>query len=89
MEIYDDSMSIGKRGFSRIEVRKEGWTDGEIATPWGFVSVYAQGGENHFYHTRLDFICKGRLYMRNFSGKRYTPRGITTKAMRFAKEIAE
>jgi hypothetical protein len=87
MDIYDDSMSFDKHGFSRIEVRKEGWTDGEVATPWGFVSVYAQGDDNHYYHTRLDFIHNGRLYMRNFSGKRYTPRVIKTKAMRFAKEM--
>lgn len=87
MEFFDDSMKVQKDGFSRTEDR-ENWTDGEVVTPWGIVSVYAQGDENTTKHTRLDFVWGGRLHMRNFSGKRYSKRGIKTKAMQFAKDIA-
>lgn len=87
MKETDDSMAVGKAGYSRVNGGKE-WTDGEVATPWGFVVVYAQGDEQHYHHSRLDFIHRGRLYIRNFSGKRYTPRGLKTKAMQFAREIA-
>ena len=87
MKIFDDSMKVQKDGFSRTEDRG-GWTDGEIVTPWGIVSVYAQGDAENANHTRLDFVHAGRLHMRNFHGKRYSRRGIKTKAMQFAKEIA-
>lgn len=87
-EIFDDSMTVN-RAFSRIEVRKEGWTDGEVLTPHGIVSVYAQGDDDHRPHTRLDFVHNGRLYMRNYPGKRYSPRGLVTKAREFAEEIVE
>lgn len=89
MKIFDDKISVGKTGLNRTENRNEGWVDGEVATPFGFVCCYAQGDDNHFYHTRLDFIHKGVMYMRNFSGKRYTKRGLKTKAMQFAREIVE
>lgn len=88
MKQFDDSMSLEKRGYGRIEVRKEGWTDGEVLTPFGIVTVYAQGDAENVPHTRLDFVWNGRLYMRNFGDKRYSPRGIVTKAMKFAAEIA-
>jgi hypothetical protein len=88
MKIIDANWVVGKQGYNRTEERREGWLDGEVATPWGFVVCYAQGSEKHRHHTRLDFIHNGRLYSRNFSGKRFTKRGIKTKAMKFAKEIA-
>jgi hypothetical protein len=88
MTILDDDYSVEKTGFSRTEERREGWLDGEVATPWGFVVCYAQGDKNNVNHTRLDFIHDGRLYTRSFLNKRFTQRGIKTKAMQFAKEIA-
>ena len=88
MKHNDDSMSLARRGYGRIEVRKDGWTDGEVVTPFGIVSVYAQGDAENQPHTRLDFAWNGRLYMRNFDGVRYSPRGLVTKAMQFASEIA-
>jgi hypothetical protein len=87
--IYDDSMSISRPDGRRVSVHKEGWTDGEVMTPHGFVTVYAQGDENNTYHSRLDFIWQGRLYMRNFQKRRLTPRGLVTAAARFADEIVE
>ena len=74
MEVFDYSMKVPKQGFSRTEER-DGWTDGEIVTPWGIVSVYAQGDDEYTHHTRLDFVHGGRLHIRNFSGKRYTDSG--------------
>ena len=86
MEIDDSSFSIGN-GFSRIEIRHEGWTDGEVVTPHGIVSIYAQGDKKYDCHTRLDFAHNGRFFVRFFSGKRYSKRGIVTKAKEFAREI--
>lgn len=86
--VFNDSIKVNKNGFSRTEERKEGWMDGEVATPWGFVSIYAQGDDTHSHVTRLDFIHNGRQYIRTFSGKRFTKHGVKTKAMQFAKEIA-
>lgn len=88
MKQFDDSMSLQKRGYGRVVVRREGWTDGEVLTPYGIVTVYAQGDAENSPHTRLDFVWDGRLYMRNFDGKRYTARALVTKAMEFATEIA-
>lgn len=87
MKQTDDSMKLGKRGYGRINT-KNGYTDGEVLTPVGIVSVYAQGDDQNVPHTRLDFVFDGRLYMRNFIGKRYSPRGLVTKALEFADEIA-
>lgn len=86
MKINNDSMSVGT-GFSRIEDRGW-WLDGEVATDYGFVTVYAQGDSNNFAYSRLDFIANGRLYMRTFD-KRYTARGLAMKARQFAREIVE
>ncbi len=89
MEIYNYSISVGKTGFNSTEERKEGWLDGEVVTPWGFVRCYAQGDDKSSHHTRIDFIFNGVMYSRNFSGKRYTKRGIKTIAFQFAKEIVD
>lgn len=88
MKVHDDSMAVGRKGFSRLMTMKEGWTDGDVVTPWGIVSVYAQGDDRYRHHTRLDIVHNGRLYMRDFHGKRYSPRGLVMKAMQFAREIA-
>ena len=83
MEIYNDSFSL-KKPFGRIKEHLKGWTYGEVVTPNGIVSVYAQA--NNFYLTRLDFVFKNRLYIRSFK-RRYSHRGIITKANLFTKEI--
>lgn len=88
MKIFDDSIAVGKRGFNRATENDGGWTDGEVGTPWGFVSVYAQGNSRGDNFSRLDFIWSGRLYMRNFPGTRFSKRGLKTKALQFAQEIA-
>jgi|GEM_PF-2930169 len=88
MKMYDDSISVGSV-HSQVKLNPNGWTDGCVLTPHGIVYTYAQGDDTNVDHTRLDFVYAGRLYMRNFSGKRYSPRGIVTIAKRFAKEITE
>lgn len=88
MKTYDDTMAVS-RAYSCISVRKEGWTEGTVKTPHGIVCVYAQGDDTHSDHSRLDFVWCGRLYMRNFSGKRYTPRGLARKAREFAETVAK
>lgn len=85
--MYEDSMSI-RKPFGRLHNNESGWTDGEVVTPYGIVSVYAQGDKENWHLTRLDFAHKNRMYIRSFR-KRYTHRGIVTKANRFAQEIVE
>ena len=87
---YDDSFAVGKGwGGSHIELNKEyNYLDGDVITPQGIVLVYAQGDKEAFHASRLDFVWRGRYYVRNFE-KRYTPRGLVTKAKQFAKEIVE
>lgn len=80
---FDDSMAVSE-GFSRID-NHAGWRDGVVATPQGFVTVYSQWGANP--HSRIDFIYKGRLLMRN-RNRCYSPRGLAMLAKRFAKEVA-
>ena len=85
-KIYEYTFSVG-RGFNRAKELKEGWTDGEVATKHGFVVVYAQGDAEHFYVTKLEMIKDGVVYVRTFQDKRYTTRGIKTKAIQFANEL--
>ena len=87
MKTFDDCVSVS-RGFSRWNIlsARNGYEEGEIGTPNGFVSVYIQGDEEHFHLTRLGFIWEGKMHMRNFY-KRYTRRGAVTKAKQFAEEI--
>ena len=76
------------RPFSKIVSRKEGWVEGCVVTRHGIVSVYAQGSEGYDHYTRLDFAAAGKWYIREIRGKRYSVRGIVTKAKEFAAEIA-
>jgi hypothetical protein len=88
--IFDESMALDKRpSGSRISTHPNGWTDGAVSTVYGFVLVYAQGDAEHFHASRLDFIWHGRLYMRNFSKRRLSARGLVTAANRFAHEVVE
>lgn len=91
MQIEDDQCSL-KKPLGRVTERNvasgRGWTEGVVATPYGFVYVYAQGSATDVKHTRLDFCFGGRLYMRNFLKTKYSPRGLVTKAAEFAKEIS-
>lgn len=86
LKIFDDKMTVS-RGFSRIHKHENSsYLTGEVATPQGFTSVYTQGDNVHFPHTRIDFVHKGVLYMRNIE-KRYSAQYLVTLAKRFAKEI--
>lgn len=81
--VWDDSISVD-RGFARWSNPREGYDydEGEIATPHGWVTAYAESK-----HTRLDFLWKGRIYYRNFQNRRYSRRGMVTLAKAFAAEI--
>ena len=86
MEVFDSKFSL-KKPYGRIEEHIKGWDHGEVVTPCGIVSVYAQGDDENFYMTRLDFAHNNVQYSRSFHGKRYSHRGIVTKANQFAKHI--
>lgn len=91
IKTFDDKINL-PRSFSRIKIEKgnsSDWTDGEVVTPDGIVTVYAQGDNDSFYCSRLDFSHKGRLYIRHFNNIRYSPQFLVTAANRFAKEIVK
>lgn len=88
MQIHNDSFSC-KKPFGRVRIVKEGWTDGDVVTPSGIVGVYAQGDKENYHMTRLDFVFNGKWHIRCFHGKRYSPRGLVTKANQFASEIVK
>jgi len=67
----------------------EDWTEGAIATQYGIVAVYTQGDARFEYSSRLDFVHNARLYTRSFKGKRYSHRGLVTKAKEFARHVTE
>lgn len=85
MKIINDSCSIGG-GWSNIKRHGSDSISGIVITTQGIVEIYAQGNEEYIYASRLNFAWKGRMYLRTFD-KRYSPRGIVTKAKQFAKEI--
>lgn len=87
MKVYDSSWKFGN-AISWIR-DLEDYTEGAIATHYGIVSIYTQGDERFKYHSRLDFVYRGRLYTRNFRGKRYSHRGLVTKAREFARQVTE
>ena len=92
IRFYDSSWPTG-RGYSIIERRQYTtlggecleWTDGEVITPDGIVTVLAQNNPDL---SRLDYVFEGRVYSRSYR-KRYSSRGLVTKAKQFAREIAE
>ena len=93
MKFNDDSFSLGNKPFGRIETRRLYGDDpdvtyeiGDVITPRGVVSIYAQGDNLSFYTTQLQFAYENRLYSRVFE-KRYSPRGIVTKANQFTKDV--
>jgi len=88
MEIQNYSFNIGKRGYGRIRNMGD-YHGGDVITPHGFVCVYAQGDGEYYYSTQLEFIFKRRVYVRQFDGKRYSPRFIVTLAHKFAEDILE
>ena len=87
IKIQEYDYSIGN-GYSSVRDRKEGWTEGNVLTPQGIVTVYAQGDKNEFHHTSLEMVVDGRVYHRQWN-KRYTKRGIARKAREFARDLHE
>lgn len=88
MKTVDNKTKLPKRGFSGVSFHPAGWTQGQVFTPYGIVSVYAQGDEKNRNYTRLLIVLDGYLHSRIFNDKRYSPRGIFTKALEFAAEVA-
>lgn len=79
---YDDRISIPSASGTLME-NSGGWVDGEVLTPLGIVSVYAQTN-----CTYLRFVVNGQLHLRTFS-KQYSNRFIVTLADRFTKEMVD
>lgn len=90
MKLFNDSYSI-KPHISLIRARNRGdetYLDGYVWTEFGAVGVYSQGSDKSVRASHLQFAYKGRVYVRRFN-KRFSERGLVTKAKEFAKEISE
>lgn len=85
----DDSLSLNHCASRQEQRSDEGGTGGDVATPFGIVSVETRG-VNYFNFplARLDFAYKNRLYIRTWYHK-FTEKGIVRLAGKFAKEIVE
>lgn len=87
IEIVDDEWKAGISNGIRTN-QEYRYHEGVVGTPYGFVWVYAQGCNKYAPSSRLDFIWNGRRHSRWFRNKRYSKRGLVTKARQFALEIA-
>jgi len=91
MKKYDYYCSVG-RGYSDIrDLDKNESYSGFVYTSWGIVEVYGQGDKLAMIpcSTFLRIIKDGIVYNRNFTNKKYSKRGVVTKAKQFAREIFE
>lgn len=86
MEYRDDDVKINGKGFTRWSQNK-GWESGTRITPYGVVDIYCQGDDGWDHFTRLDFVHKGRLYIRNID-KSFGRKKLAQLANEFAKEIS-
>ena len=80
---------IPKGGFNNIRTVEGGessYLHGAVTTPHGIVDCYAQGGLKVFEYSYLWFVFGGFRHARRFK-KRYTARGLHTKAIQFAREV--
>lgn len=78
MKHNDESFKLdGVIGRIRSE---NGYLYGDVITPYGVVAAVCDT------RTRLDFVCKGRHHMRTWN-RRFTARGLATKANEFAREL--
>ena len=84
---YDTNYSVGP-GWSNIFYNREyDCLDGYVITPHGIVLATSEGDSTHEPYTRLTFVWNDRFIYRIFY-KRYSSRGLATKAKQFAREIA-
>lgn len=87
---HDWSMKITDTRGRVMTHGREGqrYLDGNVLTPYGIVSAYAQGhGDGYLPSSSYQIIHKGRLYSRQEPVAR-TRRGLAIMAAKFAKEIA-
>ncbi len=86
---FDDSLKIVGTIGRISSAPRYAYDEGVVCTKHGIVWVYAQGrdgGNDH--HSRLDFVYRGRLYMRSFNNVRFSRLSLARMAVKFAKEIA-
>ena len=89
MKITNGRFKVSKGGFNNIRViriEERSYLKGTVTTPHGIVGCYAQGDLKCYSSSHLDFVFEGFHYTRRFK-KRYTARGLHTKAMQFALEV--
>lgn len=84
--MFDDVMAV-RSSWLRGGRREAMWMTAEVGTPWGFVTVYQQAGDDPY--VRLDFIWRGKLHMRSIRGRTFTDRGLTRLSRTLARSTAE
>lgn len=84
MKIRDTTSKVRTSGITQTHDSSDGgtWLDGWVRTPHGIVLVMAEDG-----FSRLDFVWRGKQYIRCFDGHRYSSRGLVRKASQFVAEI--
>jgi hypothetical protein len=90
-KVWDESMGVRNawaRSLRVIDGVAGPYMDGDVGTPHGFVHVYHEWADHREPVARLDVCRDGRMFMRNYSGRRYTEKALVTMASRFAREIA-
>jgi hypothetical protein len=88
---FDDTSKVSGHGFTRWNPFIDNYDSGLKITPHGIVDITCEKPGPEFKYseyTRLDFVYKGRLYMRNFRGQSFNRKKLAQLANEFAREIA-
>lgn len=83
----DDVSKVIGKGFTRWHAQQDGYIQGVKVTPHGIVDIYCQDADGYLAITRLDFVWKGVLYMRNWE-QCFSKKKVAQLCNEFAKEIA-
>lgn len=82
----DDESKVYGKGFTRWGSEQNGYQTGTRITTHGIVDIYTQYGDGWDKYTRIDFVWKGRMYMRNFD-EPLSKKKIAQLSNEFAHEI--
>jgi hypothetical protein len=80
---YDHRMALSGT-FSRLHNR-DGWIDGVVVTHNHIVTVYYEAELQPV--ARFDLVRNGVLHVRYIKGRKFTRRGLSIMAAKFAREL--
>ena len=88
LDINNYDFTVNRPGGNIRPDKEYDYLEGNVSTKYGYVMVYTQGDQKLRHMTALWLIHNGRQYCRHIN-RRYSARGIVTKANRFAKEVSQ